>query len=410
MYQRFAEAQIRRALKDTPIVAVAGPRQSGKTTLAKIFGGKHRPYITFDDATQRAAAQSDPTGFVRSLDRAILDEVQRVPQIALALKQSIDDDRRAGRFLITGSADILAIPKAQESLAGRMEVVPLLPLAQSEILSARPPGFIDHCFAGMFAMSAAAISGRDVRDITSRVLGGSYPEVLRRKSPQRKHDWLRAYVQAIEQRDIREIATIYKVRRVPRLVEVLARHAGQLANFAQLGRDIALDSETVDHYVGLLESLFILRRIRPWQRNELNRLVKTPKIQFLDSGLLSALLRLSADRLRSDRTPLGPVLETFVFSELAKAVAWSRNKPEILHYRDKDQVEVDFVLENERRDVVGIEVKAAASAAEVDFRGLKRLADHTGKAFRLGVLLYDGEQIVPFGPRLFAMPYRVLWA
>jgi len=410
MYQRFAAAQVRRALADTPIVAITGPRQSGKTTLAKTFGAHGRPYITFDDATQRAAAQNDPTGFVRGLDRAIIDEVQRVPPIALALKQSVDEDRRNGRFLVTGSADILAIPKAQESLAGRVEVIRLLPLAQSEILGRKPPHFIDACFAGMFSHSNAALAGRDVAEILPRVLAGAYPEVLTRKSQQRKHAWYASYVQAIEQRDIREIATLHKARQVPRLVEILARHAGQLTNFSRIGRDIALDSETVDHYVQLLEDLFILRRVRPWQRNELSRLVKTPKIQFLDSGLLSALLRLSADRVKHDRTPLGPVLETFVFSEIAKAAAWSRSRPEIFHYRDKDQIEIDFVMENDRRDVVGIEVKAGASVSADDFKGLKRLAEHTGKYFRFGVVLYDGAQIVPFGAKLVAMPYRVLWA
>ncbi len=410
MYRRFAAAQIRKALKDTPLVAVTGPRQSGKTTLVKTFGGDGRRYVTFDDATLRSAAQSDPTGFVRGMDRAIIDEVQRVPQIALALKQSIDEDRRPGRFLVTGSADILAIPKAQESLAGRMEVVTLLPLAQSEILGRRPPRFIDACFTGTVAQSAAALAGRDAPDIAPRVLSGSYPEAIKRTSLERKRDWFRAYVQAIEQRDIAEIATIHKARRVPRLVEILAQHAGQLVNFHQIGREIALDSETVDHYVGLLENLFLLRRVRPWLRNELSRLVKTPKIQFLDSGLLAAVLRLSPDRLRHDRTPLGRALETFVFSELAKSAAWSANRPAILHYRDKDQVEVDFVLENEAREVVGLEVKAAASVSQADFKGLRRLADHTGRSFRLGAVLYDGPQIVPFGPQLFAMPYRVLWA
>ena len=410
MYGRFAAKQIETALKDTPIVAITGPRQSGKTTLAKTFGGRDRAYVTFDDLTQRAAAQSDPVGFIRGMDRAIIDEVQRVPQIALALKQSVDEDRRPGRFLITGSADILAIPKAQESLAGRMEVVPLLALSQSEILGRRSPKFIDLCFAGMFAHSAITAAVHAASPVMTRVLGGSYPEVLKRKSMQRKRDWFRSYIQAIEQRDIPEIASIHKARRVPRLVEMLARHAGQLVNFSQLGRDIALDAQTVDHYTGLLENLFILRRVRPWQRNELSRLVKTPKLQFLDSGLLSALLRLSADGVRADRTAFGPVLESFVFAELAKAVAWSENRPEIFHYRDKDQVEVDFVLENERRDVVGIEVKAAASVSVDDLKGLRRLAEHTGKSFRLGVILYDGDQAAQFGAKLFAMPYAALWA
>jgi len=407
-YHRFAKARIDAALKDTPVVGVTGPRQSGKTTLVRQYE-KSRPYITLDDATQRAAAESDPTAFVRGLDRAIIDEVQRVPALMLALKQSVDEDRRPGRFLVTGSADIQAIPKAEESLAGRIEIVPLLPLARGEIVASRPPRFIDASFAGIIRPRSISLTERHTPEIESIVLSGGYPAVLKRRSDERRRVWFQSYIGAIERHDITEIAALHKAHRVPRLIEVLARHAGRLVNLSEIGRETRLDSETVGRYIGLLENLYILRLVKPWSRNELSRLVSTPKLHFFDSGLLASLMRLTRKRILQDRTPLGPALESFVFAELTKSVAWSKQQPEIHHYRDKDQVEVDFVLENHERQIVGIEVKAGATVTANDFRGLKRLQEHTGDAFRLGIVLYNGKTSVPFGMKLEAMPYWALW-
>lgn len=412
MYPRFAERYIREALADTRVVAISGPRQSGKTTLARKIASVGRAYLTLDDEAVLASARRDPSGFVRGLDTAVIDEIQRAPELLVAIKRSVDEDPRPGRFLITGSADLQAIPRTQDSLAGRIEVVPLLPLAQAEIhRRPEPPRFVDAAFAGEgFSIQGSPSLWLPDQGAVETVLAGGYPDVLTRRSERRRTDWCQAYVAAILTRDLADIATAEKVGRVPNLVEVLAHHAGDLVNWSTLGARLGLDADTVQRYVTLLEHLFLVRRVRAFGGNDLKRVVSTPKLHFLDSGLLSALLSLSADRLRLDRQPLGPALEAFVFGELTKACAWSEARPTIYHYRDKDQVEVDFVLEDARRAVIGVEVKAAATVRDSDFRGLRRLQFLMGDRFRLGVVLYDGDQALPFGDRLVAAPLPILWS
>ncbi len=408
MYPRFAEAQVREALADTRVVAISGPRQAGKTTLARRIASAGRTYLTLDDEAVLSSARRDPSGLIKGLDVAAIDEIQRVPELLLAIKQSVDDDPRPGRFLVTGSADLQAIPRAQDSLAGRIEVVPLLPLSQSEILGrSTPPPFLDAVFAGTLP-SVENGSPRGSDPLEAALVGG-YPDVLARSSERRRAEWCRSYIAAILSRDIADLAALDKIDRVPNLVEVLAHHAGDLVNWATLGAKLGLDAGTVQRYVTLLEHLFIVRRVRAFSGNDLKRVVATPKLHFLDSGLLSTLLGLTRDRLRFDRQPAGPALESFVFAELTKLVGWSAQRPAIYHYRDKDQVEVDFVLENARRDVVGIEVKATTTVREGDFGGLRRLQSKLGERMRLGLVLHDGDHVLPFGEKLFAAPLATLW-
>ncbi len=405
LFPRFSAAQVTTALKDTPVVMVNGPRQCGKTTLVREFASGDRAYITLDDDTVLSAARSDPAGFMRGLDRAIFDEVQRAPELLRAIKIAVDHDRRPGRFLLTGSANVLTLPKVSESLAGRMEVVSLFPLSRAEVRGKRP-AFLEKAFTGNLVKSPETVAGDD---LVRTVLVGGYPEMLRRRDPERRRAWARDYVKAIVQRDARDVAEVEKLDRMPGLLQVLAHHCGQLTNFAQIGGRIALDDKTTRKYVGILEQLFIVRRVEPWSRNRLKRLVKTPKLHFLDSGLLAATLGATAERIAKDRSILGPPLETFVFSEIAKQVAWFDGSCSLHHYRDKDQDEVDFIVENDDNALIGIEVKAAATVNAGDFKGLRKLADAGGKDFRLGIVLYDGETIVPFGERLWAAPIPCVW-
>jgi uncharacterized protein len=406
MYPRFIEPKLRAALADTPVVTLNGPRQSGKTTLARKLAGARRRYLTLDDATVLEAARRDPVGFIRGLDRAIIDEVQRAPELLLAIKRSVDNDRRPGRFLLTGSAHILTIPTVKESLAGRMEVVPLYPLSRSEVIGRRRPSFLSRVFSGQTPKPAEKLIGDE---LVSVVLAGGYPEVLARSSPRRRRDWCRAYVDAIVERDIREIASIERLGQMPRLLEVLAQFSGQLTNLSEIGGQLGLDHKTADRYIGILEQLFLVRRLRPWFRNELKRLVKMPKLNFLDSGLLASVRGQTIQKLRAERHALGAILESFVYAELLKQASWVEQNVSFFHYRDKDQVEVDLVLENEDGGIVGVEVKAAASVRAADFRGLERLAGSMSQAFKLGVILYDGEQVVEFGDRLVAAPFSCMW-
>ncbi len=399
LYPRFAAARVAAALRDTPVVLVNGPRQSGKTTLVRELIAGRRDYVTLDDATELAAANADPTGFVRRFDRVAIDEVQRAPGLLRAIKKAVDDDRRPGRFLLTGSANLLSLPRVAESLAGRMEVVTLLPLSRSE-LRRRRPSFLRDAFSGRVGPAQL----RKPLELERAVESGGYPALLARTTDARRRAWAREYLRSVVERDARDAADIEKLDQLPRLLRAMAHNAAQLANFTRLGAAIGLDDKTTRKYVGVLERLYLVQRVAPWSRNRLKRVVKAPKLHFLDSGLLGAISPVSGDR-----PAFGRALETFVFSELAKQAAILESPPAIHYYRDKDQLEVDFVLEDERGRVVGVEVKAAASVGLSDFRGLRRLSKAVGRGFALGVVFYDGGSTAPFGDRLFAAPISTLF-
>jgi len=405
LYPRYAAAQVATALGDTPVVLVTGPRQCGKTTLVRDQVRGKREFLTMDDDTVLASARSDPAGLVRGLDKATIDEVQRAPDLLRSIKRSVDVDRRAGRFLLTGSANLLTVPQVSESLAGRMEIVNLLPLSQAEI-HRRKPAFLKAAFKGKLGKPGEAMTGKD---LVEAVLTGGYPEMLRRKHPERRRAWARDYIRAIVQRDVRDIAEVEKLDQMPRLLQVLAQQSGQLTNFTQMGGQVGFDDKTTRKYVAILEQLFLVRRLEPWFRNRLKRLIKTPKIHFLDSGLLATLLGATAEGVRKDRAIFGRLLETFVFSEVLKQMPFMETGCTLYHYRDKDQDEVDIVIEDSAGALVGIEVKAGATVNSGDFKGLRKMADASGDDFKLGLALYDGERAVPFGNRLFAAPLSCLW-
>lgn len=407
MYPRFAEGLVRTALRDTRVVAISGPRQSGKTTLARRFARQGRTYLTLDNQPTLAAAKSDPVAFIRGLDRVIIDEVQRAPEVLLAIKESVDEDPRPGRFLLTGSANLLTIRTVHESLAGRVEVIPLYPLGRSERLRRRAPQFLSKAFQGELPSPPEALPDDKLLHVVTM---GGYPDAIKRRAERRRHDWYRAYIKSIVERDVPEIADIAGRDQIPRLLEICARLSGQLTNLSELGRAISRDHKTAGQYLRVLEQIYLVQVVQPWARNELSRLVKTPKLHFVDSGLLAALRGYSTARLRSDRGLLGSLLESFVFSELLKAAAWSKEQVSIFHYRDKDQLEVDFVLENPAGQIVGVEVKAAASVSQRDFGGLQRIAVAAGSAFVQGILLYHGTQTLQFGRNIRATPLSTLWA
>lgn len=402
LIRRHLHPVLQAALADTPAVLINGPRQSGKTTLARQCATE-LPYLTLDDAGRLAAARTDPQGFVRGIDRAVIDEIQRAPELLLALKLAIDQDRRPGRFLLTGSANVMSLPTIADSLAGRIEVHTLLPLSNAEI-DGRLPNFIERACAqdwGAAGISASACVGDT---LIERVLAGGYPEMRQRATPQRRQAWARAYLTTLVERDIQDIARIDEATRIPQLLTILALLGGQLLNLSQIGGQLGLNLRTVEKYIGILEKLFLVRRLPAWSRHELNRLVKTPKLHFIDAGLQAALLRTTDDLLRSDRQRFGALLEGWVCGELQKAIGLAADPWFLSHYRDKDQVEVDFVLESPLRSVIGIEVKATASVRVTDFRGLQRLRDLCDVQFCSGIVLYDGEHALPFGDRLWAVP------
>ena len=405
MYPRFVERRVREAMTDTRVVLICGPRQSGKTTLAQQIAGADMPFVTLDDPTVLDAATADPVNFVRGYDRAVIDEIQRAPGLILAIKAAVDEDPRPGRFLLTGSANLMTLPRVADSLAGRMSIVRLLPLAQAEIRG-EPSTFLDRVFAGEPPDMGASVVGED---LVETVLTGGYPEALARSTWNRRRNWHLDYVEAIVQRDVRDIAQVEQLALMPRLLRILAEHSGQLVNYSRIGDPIDMNHVTTRRYLGIFENLFLVATLPPWYTSALKRLTKSPKLHFLDAGLLAALRNLTPGRVRQNRTALGPLLETFVFGELQKLATWSEDRFTFSHFRDKERNEVDVVVEDGEGRLVGVEVKASATVSSADFSGLRRLAGACGDRFASGLVLYDHDRTVPFGERLFAVPVSALW-
>ncbi|MGQ0709443.1 MAG: ATP-binding protein [Rhodoferax sp.] len=403
---RHVRVKVDAALQDTRVVLIVGPRQAGKTTLARLHAGPDRPYLTLDDAATLSAARADPTGFVRGLKTAVIDEVQRAPELLLALKESVDKDPTPGRFLLTGSTNLMAMPAVADSLAGRLEVVTLLPFAQAE-LAGTAGDLLERLFAGQGLPDA----GNPVVDdaLMQVVLRGGYPEALRRPTEHRRQAWLHDYVALILERDVRDIANIDQLERMPRLLDVLAAHAGQLVNHSSYGAALGLTVPTAQKYSGILERLFLVRQVPPWAHNALKRQTKTPKLHFLDTGLLAALRHATAGQLQKDRVDYGPLLESFVVSEVFKLMSWSDKRLRVSHFRTKAQDEVDLVIEDRQGRVVGIEVKASATVRSADLHGLRQLQDAVGDKFVQGLVLHDHDRITPFGEKLHAAPVSMLW-
>lgn len=363
-------------------------------------------YFTFDDDVQRAAAQTDPVGYVADLpERVVLDEIQRVPSLFTSLKAAVDARRRPGRFILTGSANVLLVPKLADSLAGRMEILRLHPLSQA-VLGRKAPDIIDCLFESDFR---AGTSGQRLgKALAERMARGGFPAALSRASQRRRTIWYRDYADTMIQRDIRDLARISAMDSLPRLLTAVAGQTARLLNVSELASPFQISRQTIREYLTLLSRIFLVDELPPWHSNLMKRLVKTPKLHLGDMGLACALLGLSADTLWADRSLFGQILESFIYQELRRLASWREEMVIFSHFRDKDKVEVDLVLESEGR-VAGVEIKAASTVTSDDFRGLRKLKDAAQKKFATGVVLYDGEAVVGFGDRLFAVPISHLW-
>jgi hypothetical protein len=408
MFRRNLQPVIERALRDTPVVLVNGARQTGKTTLVRTIADapSGMRYVTLDDAATLAAAQVDPVGFVDGLgERVVLDEVQKAPELFPALKVAVDRRRAAGRFLLTGSADVLALPSLSESLAGRMEPRVLWPFSQGEIA-----GVEEYFVAAMLARDPPrpVVTDADRDDVVRRALRGGFPDVFRR-SEDRRRSWFDAYVTTILQRDVRDLADVEHLSAMPRILSLLAMRAGALLNMADLSRTTGVPNTTMQRYLALLEHTFLVRLLPAWWPNRSTRLIKTPKVTMVDTGLLAHLAGISAARLRREPDLAGPLLENLVAVELWKQLGWSNKRADLFHFRTHKGREVDLVIEADDGRIVGIEVKASATIDRRHFAGLETLRDVAGARFHRGVVLYTGAEPLPFGRGMFAMPIGSVW-
>jgi predicted AAA+ superfamily ATPase len=409
LYQRFTEASLLEALQDTPVVLIHGSRQCGKTTLAQQVGdrlGYH--YITLDDDNQLQAAKYDPVGFVQGLpEKVILDEIQRAPELFTSIKASVDQNRMPGRFILTGSANVLLLPQLADSLAGRMEIIHLRPLAGSEIANQKP-NLIKQLFNADFKESRN--SNQYIRlgeSLADYICKGGYPAAISRGSHKRRNIWYRDYIASILQRDIKDISNIKNLDILPKLLALSASQTARLFNAADLASPFGISRPTIRDYLALLEQIFLIEQLQPWHSNRLSRLIKTPKMHMIDTGLACSLMGMNSQSLWQDKALLGQLLETFIYQELRKYADWHDDVLSFYHFRNKDKVEVDIIIEQNRK-LVGIEIKAAATIAGSDFKGLRKLQNATGEQFSAGVVFYDGETILPFGENLFALPISML--
>ncbi|MEV6299630.1 ATP-binding protein [Actinoplanes sp. NPDC051861] len=404
---RRVATQVAAALADTRVVLISGARQSGKSTLVRVVAGDRSALRRDLDREQdRAAAQADPTGFVSFSELMCIDEIQRIPDLLLAIKATVDEDPRPGRFLLTGSSRLFGLRGAPDALPGRMETVELWPFSQGEI-DGTPDGFIDAAFAEGPTLRHESTVSR--ADYAARIVRGGLPEAVSRSDGRRRSRFLDSYVQALIDRDVRELVRIEQAPQLRALVRLLAARSAGLIAAGALESELGLSRPTIARYLRILEEVFLIKRIPGWSRNLGSRVTQAPKLVFVDSGIASQQLSVDTHRLLRPGEPLGPLLEGFVISELARQATWSEQLVDIFHYRDHNKVEVDVILENRRRQVVAIEVKASSTVRSDDFRGLRRIGERLGDDLIAGIVLYTGTSTLPFGEKMRAVPVSALW-
>jgi uncharacterized protein len=409
LLERGLRASIEQALADTRVVVVLGARQVGKSTLVREIasGESGRRFITLDNAARRRRALEDPTGFVADLRTpVVIDEVQRAPDLLLAIKQSVDEDQRPGRYLLTGSANILTASTIADALTGRAEYLRLWPLSQAELHGASSR-LLAALFAGTAPDLAEAPTGR--RAHAQMLVAGGFPEA-RRRSPARRAAFFQSYLATVLERDLSTIARVHDRANVGRLLEAIAATTGSPLNLSRLSRDLGIAVNTTRAHIDLLETLFLVHRLPAWHSSLLTRLARVPKLHVLDSGLLAYLLSADEERACTDDAVAGALVETFVAMEIVRLASVEPDPPRMFHFRDRDGREVDLVLERRDGSVVGIEAKASATVGRDDFRGLRLMQERLGERFAFGAVFYTGPETVAFGDRLAAVPLEGLWA
>lgn len=408
-FKRHITSKLEKAILRSPVILLTGARQTGKTTLIKHIGKNQKySYVTFDDIRFLSSAKNDPVGFIQNLEKpVILDEVQRIPEIFLSIKHDVDENRTPGRFILTGSANPLLIPRLGDSLAGRMEILTLLPLSQGELLGIQE-NFIDRAFDKNYVYPIAK-NALPKPDLYHKIIKGGYP-LVQNSNDEERESWFNSYITTLLQRDVQDLANISGLSEMPHLLKLLATRVGNLINIAELSRSIGMASSTLHRYITLLETIFLIVFQPPWFSNMGKRLTKSPKTYLIDTGLLSFLLDLRIDKDLREYHFIGSILENFVFNEIQKQLTWNSMRIKPFHFRTVTGIEVDIILENQAGSLVGIEIKNSETVTPHDFKGLRYLQEEVGKLFIKGIVIYNGSQVVPFGKDLYALPISYLWS
>ncbi len=398
------------SLDTFPCIVIQGARQVGKSTLASILAQSHGgTNVTMDDPAAFNAAVEDPAGFIEAYSRELLviDEVQRVPQLILPIKASIDRRRQPGRFILTGSSDLLRLQDSPDSLAGRAVTVPLSGFSQGELRGVHED-FIGHLCSGTNLNRYVAEMTRS--DVATRIISGGYPEV-QNLTPRMRQQWFDSYIDRLFRRDARDVRVRSNEERLATVARILAANqSGELVK-SRVARDARIPETSLNATLDTLETLYVVEKLRPWTPNLTSREISRPKVFVADSGLATHLSRLGNEPLADPiyGKHLGPLLEGFVVGELKKQSTWSDTRFELFHWRDRDGHEVDVIVELDDGSIFGFEVKATASPAGKHFVGLRLLQEKLGKRFRGGLLLHLGERSLSFGNQMWALPVDTLW-
>ena len=406
-YPRWQKKTIKQLMSERRVLLLSGPRQSGKTTLARELESDQTEYRTLDDGTLREAAENDPQGFIkRSTNTLIIDEVQRIPSLLPAIKKAVDEDTRPGQYLLTGSANIQSLPTVRESLAGRIAKIRLRPLAQGEVKKIAPK-FIESAFKQSFSRSHTHYDRDALLEIAFK---GGFPEPMILQDRGRRR-WHADYINAILERDLKEIAKIHRKNTMRELVNILAAWSGKFMDLSAIGSGLSIQRPTIESYINALETLYLVERIYPWTKTDYARVGKQSRLFMVDSGLMTTLLRWKMDQVRFDSDRSGKLMETFAFNEIMAQVDAEDGRYELFHYRDREKREIDFLIEREDNALLGIEIKAGSAVGKNDFKHMKWFQNNLAKSQTfIGIILYTGEFPASFGNSLWAVPFGLLWS
>lgn len=405
-YKRWLSSRMSAALHSRRVIMLVGPRQSGKTTLVQMLGADVADYHTLDDLVLLEAAKSDPQTFIkRNKKLMIIDEVQRVPELLLAIKKAVDEDTSVGQYILTGSADIQKLPSVMESLAGRVTKLRLRPLARGEI-NQKKADFLQNAFDLQFNIPNEHY-GRD--NVIKIALEGGFPEPLRLKGKE-KNLWYRDYIESLLDYDVKEVVNIRRKESMRNLLEVLAAWSSKYIDFSAIGSSLAIQRPTLESYINVLEAFFLLDRLPAWTKTDYSRVGKRAKLYMGDSGMMAAILKWMPEQIRLDGDKVGKLVETFIFNELSANIDCQTDY-QLYHYRDREKREIDFLIERDDGALLGIEVKAGASVKREHFNHLQWFNNNLVKSGHpfIGLILYTGDKAIPFGNNLWAVPMSCLF-